>query len=74
MVIVDLKERLLNGEITFIAWHPKENMRADLLSKEMKLPDDLEDILLRNNINLPDTTVNDPDKRRYVCFLALNQV
>ena len=25
----------------------------------MKLPDDLEDVLLRNKMNLPDTTVNE---------------
>ena len=59
MVIVDLKERLLNGEITSIAWLPTEKMWADLLTKEMKLPDNLEDILFKNKMNLPDTTVNE---------------
>ena len=58
IVIVDFKERLLNGEITSIAWLPTEKMWADLL-KEMKLPDDLEDVHLRNNMNLPGTTVNE---------------
>ena len=47
MVIVDLKERLLNGEITSIAWLLTEKMWADLLTKEIKLPDDIEDFLLR---------------------------
>ena len=59
MVIVDLKERLLNGEITSIAWLLTEKMWADLSTKEVKLPDDLEDVFLRNNMNLPDTTVNE---------------
>ena len=34
-------------------------MWADLLTKEMKLPDELEDVLLKNKMNLPDTTVNE---------------
>ena len=59
MVIVDLKERLLNGEITSIAWLLMEKMLADLLTTEMKLPDDLEDILIRKKMSLPDTTVNE---------------
>ena len=59
MVIVDLKERLLNGEITSIAWLLTEKMWADLLTKEMKLPDNLEDILSKNKINLPDTRLNE---------------
>ena len=37
MTIVDLKERLIRGEITSIAWLPTERMWADLLTKEKKL-------------------------------------
>ena len=33
MVIVDLKERLPNGEIISIAWLPMEKMWTDLLTK-----------------------------------------
>ena len=32
-------------------------MWADLLTKNMKLPDDLEDVLFKNKMNLPDTRV-----------------
>ena len=59
IVIVDLKERLLNGEITSIAWLPTEKMWAYLITKEMKLPNDLEVILFKNKMNLPDTRVNE---------------
>ena len=34
MVIVDLKERLLNGEITSVAWLPRKKMWGDLLTKD----------------------------------------
>ena len=37
-VIMDLKERLLSGEITSIAWLPTQNMWAYLHTKEAKLP------------------------------------
>ena len=47
MTIVDLKERLIRGEITSIAWLPTERMWADLLTKEKKLPEDLEDVMFK---------------------------
>ena len=47
MRIVDLKERLLRGAVTSYAWLPTEMMWADILTKEKKLPDSLEDILLK---------------------------
>ena len=43
-VIMDLKEILLSGEITSIAWLPTKYMWADLLTKETKMPKALEDI------------------------------
>ena len=58
MVIMDLKERLLSGEITSIAWLPTKNMWADLLTKESKLPEALEDVLIRNVMDIEDTTIN----------------
>ena len=58
MVIVDLKERLRFGKITSIAWLPTRNMWADLLTKESKLPEALEDVLFRNFMDVKDTTIN----------------
>ena len=48
MTIVDLKERLLRGEILSCAWLPTEMMWADILTKEMRLPQGLEDVLIKN--------------------------
>ena len=45
MTIVDLKERLLKGDITSYLWLLTVWMWADLLTKEKKNPDDLENIL-----------------------------
>ena len=59
MTIVDLKERLLRGDITKYSWLLTERMWADLLTKERKLPEDLEDVLIRNNMNLQDTSINE---------------
>ena len=56
---MDLKERLLKGDITSITWLPTEKLWADLLTRERKLPDDLEDVLLKNTKNHPDTTLNE---------------
>ena len=58
-VIMDLKERLLSGEITSIAWLPTKNMWADLLTKETKLPEALEDILIKNVMDIEDTSINE---------------
>ena len=58
-VIMDLKERILSGEITSIAWLPTRNMWADLLTKESKLPEALEDVLFRNVMDIKDTTINE---------------
>ena len=56
--IVDLKERLVNGEISSYVWLLTQNMWADILTKEKQLPETLEDVLIRNIINLGDTTLN----------------
>ena len=38
MTVVDLKERLVEGDILSYAWLPTERMWADLLTKEKRLP------------------------------------
>ena len=57
-VITDLKQRLVEGEITSYAWLPTANMWADILTKEKKVPLELEDVLTKNKMNLGDTTIN----------------
>ena len=58
MTIVDLKERRLNGKITSITWLPTERMWVDLLMKEKRLSEDLENVLIRNVMNILDTNIN----------------
>ena len=58
-VIVDLKERLVNGEVTSYAWLPTSDMWADILTKEKRVvPSKLEDVLKRNEMDLGDASVN----------------
>ena len=57
-VIVDLKERLPKDDITSYAWLPTHKMLADILTKEKKLPPELEDVFIRNDLDLGDTTIN----------------
>ena len=56
---MDLKERLLSGEFTSIAWLLTKNMWTDLLTKETKLPEAPEDILIKNAMNIGDTSINE---------------
>ena len=64
-VIMDLKERLLSGEITSIAWLPTKDMWADLLTNETKLPKALEDILPKNIMKIEDVTMNEVKAHRH---------
>ena len=58
MMIKDLKERLLKGDVTSYAWLPMDMMWADLLTKEKKLPESLEDVLFWNILNIQGLSVN----------------
>ena len=57
-VITDLKQRLVEGEITSYAWLPTANIWADILTKEKKIPLDLENVFLNNQIKHGDTSMN----------------
>ena len=59
MMIDNLKERLIEGDILSYAWLPTESMWADLLTKEKRLPENLEDVLMRNVMELPETHINE---------------
>ena len=47
------------GDITSYSWLPTERMWADLLMKDRKIPEDLEDILDKNNMNFQDTLIKE---------------
>ena len=59
LTIVDLKERLLEGEIYSYSWLPTDSMWADMLTKEMEPPKALEDVILKNKIVLPLRLINE---------------
>ena len=59
MTIVDLKERLVDGDIYSYTWLPTERMWADILTKEKHLLPDLEDVLVKNVMDLPDHSINE---------------
>ena len=57
-VISDLKQRLVEGEVTSYAWLPTTSMWADVLTKEKKILPELEDVFLHNKMKLGDTSIN----------------
>ena len=57
-VISDLKQRLVEGEVTSYAWLPTTSMWADVLSKENKILPELKDVFLHNKMKLGDTSLN----------------
>ena len=57
--IMDLKEILLSGEITSIAWLPTKDMWADLQTKETKLPKALEDIFTKNDMKMENASISE---------------
>ena len=60
MTVKDLKNRLIEGDITSYAWLLTERMWADILTKEKGLPSDLEDVLTDNIMDIAeDTNVNE---------------
>ena len=57
-VIADLKQRLVNDEITSYAWLPTNSMWADVLTKEKKMPITFEKVITENSLVLGDITLN----------------
>ena len=57
-VITDLKQRLVDDEISSYAWLPTDSMWADILTKEKKMPSTFEKVIATNTLTLGDVTVN----------------
>ena len=53
LTIVDLKERLVDEEVFSYSWLPTKDMWADMMTKEMQLPPALENVILKNVVDLP---------------------
>merc|ERR1712163_12550 len=57
-VIADLKQRLIDDEISSYAWLPTNSIWADILMKEKKMPLTFEKVIATNALSLGDSTVN----------------
>ena len=56
--IQELKEVLIEGEVDSFSWLPAKSMIADMLTKEMKMLDTVQNLKLKNEFSLPPTDVN----------------
>ena len=43
--VVDLKERLVDSDVYSYSWLLTQEMMADMMTKEMKIPVNLEDVI-----------------------------
>ena len=57
-VITDLKQRLIDDDISSYAWLPTDSMWADILTKEKKMPPTFGKVIATNTLALGDTTTN----------------
>ena len=57
--MVDLKEKLVDGDIYSYSWLPTKELWADIMKKEIKIPPSLEDIIMKNVMDLPKPLVNE---------------
>ena len=54
----DLKQILIDEDISSYAWLPTDSVWADILTKEKKMPSTFEEVITKNNLSLGDTTIN----------------
>ena len=59
MTVKDLKDRLLQGEVTSYSWLPTKEMMADCLTKEMKMPESMERVLMGEGLVLKEPFTNE---------------
>ena len=59
LTVVDLKERLVDGDVFSYSWLPTKNMLADMMKKEMQFLSALENVFLKNDLDLPQPLMNE---------------
>ena len=57
--MVDLKERLIDGDIYSYSWLPTKKMWADMTTKKMMLHLALADVFLKNDLEIPQPLINE---------------
>ena len=56
---MDLKERLVDGDVYSYSWLSTLNLIADMMTKEMKLPVNLENVIMENFLNIQQRLMNE---------------
>ena len=56
--ITNLKQRLIDNEISSYAWLPTDSMWADILTKEKKMPSTFEKVIATNQLTLGHVIIN----------------
>ena len=59
LTVVDLKKRLVDGDVFSYSWLLTKSMWADMMTKEIQLPLSLENVILKNVLDLPQPLVNE---------------
>lgn len=59
LTIVDLKKRLVDRDVFSYSWLLTKDMWADMMTKEMQLPPALENVILKNVVDLPQPLINE---------------
>ena len=57
--MVDLKERLLDGDVFSYSWLQTKSMWADMMMKKMQLLPSLENVILKIVLDLPQLLINE---------------
>ena len=57
-VTADLKQRLVDGEVTSYAWLSTSCIWAHIVTKEKRMPSAFEDVIIKKDLSLEDTSVN----------------
>ena len=64
LTVVDLKERLVDGDIYSYSWLPTKNMSAVIMTKEMMLPPASEDVFPKNDLDLTENGDKDDQYKK----------
>ena len=59
LTMTNLKERLVDEDVYSYSWLPTISMWADIIMKEMQLPSALENVFLKNDLDLPQPLMNE---------------
>ena len=59
ITLLGVDDYLFDGDIFSYSWLPTKNMWADVMTKEIKIPLALEDVITKNVMDLPQPLVNE---------------